>query len=90
MLHSCFSRTWILTLNYGYCFGVELTVNNIIVAYLFDQFGLSFEIAGIVGAVFGLMNIGSRSLGERRWTHMCVCACVCVSVRVFMCACAAS
>jgi len=37
-----------------------------------------------------LMNIGSRSLGERRWTHMCVCACVCVSVRVFMCACAAS
>ena len=27
------------------------------------QFGLSFEIAGIVGAVFGLMNIGSRSIG---------------------------
>lgn len=102
-------------------FGVELTINNIIVAYMFDQvsscfafltqwpcplmpgpihpvsnpdsyvrpalhhftqckskglictlvlhclcslqFGLSIEIAGIVGAVFGLMNIFCRSLG---------------------------
>lgn len=58
-----FFRTWILTLNYGYCFGVELTINNVIVAYFFDQFGLSIEIAGIVGAVFGLMNIFCRSLG---------------------------
>jgi len=66
---------------------VELTVNNIIVAYLFDQFGLSFEIAGIVGAVFGLMNIGSRSLGERRWIHVCVCVCVCVRVRASVCVC---
>jgi hypothetical protein len=42
---------------------VELTINNIIVAYFFDQFGLSLEIAGIVGAVFGLMNLFCRSMG---------------------------
>jgi len=56
-------RTWILTLNYGYCFGVELTINNIITSYFFDQFGLDINIAGIVGAVFGLMNLFCRSAG---------------------------
>ncbi len=28
-------------MTYGYSFGVELTVDNIIVSYLYDQFGLS-------------------------------------------------
>lgn len=32
---------WILTLNYAFCFGVELTLNNIITPYMADQFGLS-------------------------------------------------
>lgn len=31
--------------------------------FICAQFGLSIEIAGIVGAVFGLMNIFCRSLG---------------------------
>ena len=44
-------------------FGVELTVNTVIVSYFFDQFGLPIEIAGIVGAVFGLMNLFCRSIG---------------------------
>jgi len=56
-------RTWMLTILYGLCFGVELTMNNIIVAYLFDQFDLPLRIAGILGACFGLMNIFARSLG---------------------------
>lgn len=56
-------RTWCLTLTYGFCFGVELTVNNIIVSYLFDQFGLSLQVAGVLGALFGLMNIFARSIG---------------------------
>ena len=56
-------RMWLLTLTYGYCFGVELTVNNIVNAYLVDQFGLELTIAGIVGSLFGLMNLFARSVG---------------------------
>jgi len=56
-------RTWIMVLNYGYCFGVELTVNNNVSPYLFDQFNLDLKLAGILGSVFGLMNIFARALG---------------------------
>jgi len=48
---------------YGFCFGVELTMNNIIAPYLFDQFDLNIEIAGVLGSCFGLMNLFARSLG---------------------------
>ena len=56
-------RMWCLTITYGFCFGVELTMNNIIVTYLFDQFGVSLTIAGVLGSMFGLMNLFARSVG---------------------------
>jgi len=56
-------RMWCLVATYGFCFGVELTVNNIIVSYLFDQFDLDLNVAGVLGACFGLMNLFARSLG---------------------------
>ncbi|GFR51549.1 hypothetical protein Agub_g13968 [Astrephomene gubernaculifera] len=56
-------RSWILALTYGYSFGVELTIDNIIVEYLFDQFGLNLTVAGALGAIFGLMNLFSRASG---------------------------
>ena len=56
-------RMWVLTLTYGYCFGVELTMNNIVVQYFFDQFDVPLTTAGVLGALFGLMNIVARSIG---------------------------
>eukprot|EP01025_Chloroclados_australasicus_P057104 TRINITY_DN7106_c1_g4_i1.p2 TRINITY_DN7106_c1_g4~~TRINITY_DN7106_c1_g4_i1.p2 ORF type:complete len:339 (-),score=23.95 TRINITY_DN7106_c1_g4_i1:586-1602(-) len=56
-------RTYCMFIIYGLSFGVELTMNNIITPYLFDQFGVGLTLAGILGACFGLMNLFARSTG---------------------------
>jgi len=56
-------RVWALFIVYAACFGVELTINNIAAIYYFDEFGLSLKTAGIIAALFGLMNLFARSLG---------------------------
>ncbi|WIA11705.1 hypothetical protein OEZ85_011801 [Tetradesmus obliquus] len=56
-------RSWIMCLNYGYCFGVELVVDNVIVYYLYDQFRLTPVLAGALGSIFGMMNIFTRASG---------------------------
>jgi NNP family nitrate/nitrite transporter-like MFS transporter len=56
-------RMWCMVLTYGFCFGVELTMNNIVAPYLYDQFDVNLEIAGALASMYGLMNLFARSLG---------------------------
>ena len=65
-------RTWILGLCYGYCFGVELTIDNNIASYFSDQFGKGVVSAGNYGAIFGLFNIISRPSGEQSIILGCI------------------
>mmetsp|Transcript_10214 Transcript_10214/g.24816 ORF Transcript_10214/g.24816 Transcript_10214/m.24816 type:complete len:505 (-) Transcript_10214:349-1863(-) len=56
-------NTWLLYIQYGCCFGVELTMNNAAASYFVDQFGQSTTTAAAIASVFGFMNIFARGLG---------------------------
>lgn len=56
-------NTWILFIQYGCCFGVELTMNNAAALYFRDEFGLSTESAAAIASIFGFMNLFARGLG---------------------------
>jgi NNP family nitrate/nitrite transporter-like MFS transporter len=56
-------RMWIFTLTYGFCFGVELVVDNILGDYYYSQFNMNLIEAGHIASYSGLMNVCSRASG---------------------------
>lgn len=56
-------NTWLLFIQYGCSFGVELTMNNAASMYFQDKFGLSTESASAIASIFGWMNLFARGLG---------------------------
>ncbi len=56
-------RTWILTIAYAACFGVEITVDNFAPIFFTDSFGASIAVAGMCAGIFGWINIFARPLG---------------------------
>ncbi|GAA4828869.1 MFS transporter [Algivirga pacifica] len=56
-------RVWILFAIYAGCFGMELFVNGRAATYYQVKFALNETTAGMVAALFGLMNLFARSMG---------------------------
>jgi NNP family nitrate/nitrite transporter-like MFS transporter len=64
-------RVWALSLIYGACFGMELTIDNIAVLYFLDYFAYFDELepaaalktAGLIASMFGCMNLFARAIG---------------------------
>jgi MFS transporter, NNP family, nitrate/nitrite transporter len=56
-------RTWILTIAYAACFGVEITVDNFAASFFHDDYGASLIMAGLLASIFGWINVFARALG---------------------------
>lgn len=56
-------NTWLLFLQYGCCFGVELTMNNAAALYFKEEFKQSTESAAAIASIFGWMNLFARGVG---------------------------
>ena len=56
-------RGIILSITYGFTFGIEITFYNNISSYFEDYFGVNIVNAGVIAAAFGLSNIFSRPFG---------------------------
>jgi len=56
-------RTWVLTIAYAACFGVEITVDNFAATYFHDDYKATLLFAGLLASFFGWINIFARALG---------------------------
>lgn len=56
-------RAWVLSLTYGYCYGVELIMENVAADFFRKRFRLPMEAAGAAAACFGAMNAVARPAG---------------------------
>ena len=56
-------NAWILTITYGFCFGVELTMTNVAAFYFYEYHGMTPLLSSVFASIFGLVNLCARSLG---------------------------
>ncbi|RLN22256.1 putative high-affinity nitrate transporter 2.4 [Panicum miliaceum] len=56
-------RAWVLALTYGYCYGVELIMENVAADFFRKRFHLPMEAAGAAAACFGAINAVARPAG---------------------------
>lgn len=56
-------RTWVLTMAYAACFGVEITVDNFAASFFHDEYKATLIIAGLLASIFGWLNVFARALG---------------------------
>lgn len=56
-------NVWVLAIQYGCCFGVQLTMNNAAAMYFKEQFGQSTESAAAIASIFSWMLLFARALG---------------------------
>ena len=56
-------RTWVLTIAYAACFGVEITIDNFAASYFHDDYKATLIFAGLLASIFGWLNIFARALG---------------------------
>jgi NNP family nitrate/nitrite transporter-like MFS transporter len=56
-------RTWILTVAYAACFGVEITIDNFAASYFHDDYKATLIFAGLLASIFGWINIFARPMG---------------------------
>merc|ERR1719261_2199433 len=56
-------NAWLMTVAYGMCFGIELTMNNIGALFFHSYFGMSITVAGAIASIWGATNLFARSIG---------------------------
>ena len=56
-------NAWLMTVSYGMCFGIELTMNNIGALFFHSYFGMSITVAGAIASIWGATNLFARSIG---------------------------
>ena len=56
-------NTWLLFVQYGCCFGVEITMTNAAALYFQEEFGQNTESAAAIASIFGWMNLFARGIG---------------------------
>ncbi|CAG8657047.1 2949_t:CDS:1, partial [Paraglomus occultum] len=56
-------NVWVLIVMYACTFGVEIAVDNVLADFLFNHFHLTQKTAGLIGSLFGMMNLFSRATG---------------------------